>query len=209
VSRQLTTATSVIAIGLCVAIVTGCSGQPAATIGPTATASLVTTAPPSAPGPSATEAPEPEETPIPPLTETFSSDMHGITIKYPTSWIPIPATVPWPEGEIVMQESEFGDIIGDGPDGGSAFLALASQPLGERNFEQWASAYLALEGCASSEPITVDGYPGLIGTACTLAFVHADDRVYLIWLYRISDREAFKGILATAELEPDDAVDAA
>jgi hypothetical protein len=108
-----------------------------------------------------------------------------------------------------MQESAFGDIIEDGSSGDTAFIALASQPVAGDTFDRWAADYLALEGCGPSEPITVDGALGIIGSSCPMALVSVADRGYLIWLYRIDDIGWFREILETAELHPEDAVEAA
>ena len=60
----------------------------------------------------------------PALTETFTSTMHGISVSYPEGWVPKAATEPWPEGEIVLQETPFGDVIEDGSTSDTAFLPL-------------------------------------------------------------------------------------
>lgn len=144
---------------------------------------------------------------LPALTETLASNVHGISVSYPAGWTPRTATEPWPAGEIVMQQSEFGDIIADDADE-NRFLALASQPLGDEAFDSWAARYLGIEGCDPAEPITVDGAPGITGTSCPLALAEAGGRGYLIWLYGIDDMEWFRQILATVQLDPDAAIDA-
>lgn len=173
----------------------------------------VPTNPPSAaPSPTRTPFVVPTATPIPALTQTFTSTIHGISVSYPTGWVPRDATGPWPAGESVIEESQFADIISDGSTNDTAFLALASRPLGSTPFTQWAADYL--EGaCNQSEPITVDGAVGVVSTvansACSLALVPAGGRVYLIWLYRIEDRSQFQAVLETVDLRPEDAVDTA
>jgi hypothetical protein len=142
----------------------------------------------------------------PALTETFTSNVHGITVSYPAGWVPRAATQPWPAGEIVMQQSEFGDIIADGADE-NRFLALASQPRGDEAFDSWAARYLGIEDCDPAEPVTVDGARGISGISCPLALVEAGGRGYLIWLYGLDDLEWFKKILATVQLHPDAAID--
>jgi hypothetical protein len=167
-------------------------------------------APTASPAPTQTPFVAPTSTPIPALTQTFTSKIHGISISYPTGWVPRDATGPWPAGESVIEESQFADIISDGSTGDTAFLALASRPLGGTPFTQWAADYL--EGtCNQTEPITVDGAVGAVSTvansACSLALVPAGGRVYLIWLYRIEDRSQFQAVLDTVDLRPEDAVD--
>jgi hypothetical protein len=144
---------------------------------------------------------------LPALTETFVSNVHGISVSYPAGWVPRAAKEAWPAGEIVMQQSEFGDIIADGADE-NRFLALASRQLGDEVFDSWATRYLGIEDCDPAEAITVDGAPGITGTSCPLALVEAGGRGYLIWLYGIDDLEWFTEILATVQLHPDAAIDA-
>ena len=172
--------------------------------------------PTPAPTPSPTAAPTPTlrvgptATPIAPLTETFTSSRNGISISYPTGWVPRAATEPWPVGEVVYQGSLFADVIEDGSFSDTAFLALASRPLGDTPFDQWAADYLALLGaCIQTEPVTVDGATGVISLDCPMALVPAGGRAYLIWLYRIDDRSQFLDVLETADLRPEDAIDTA
>jgi hypothetical protein len=182
---------------------------PASTASPASTSS-----PPPSPSPAPTPTPfvVPSPTPIAALTGTFVSTRNGIAVSYPTGWVPRPATGPWPKGESVTEESPFADIIGDGSTNDTAFLALASRPLGATPFDQWAAAYLEGE-CSQTAPITVDGAVGVVSTvansACSVALVPAGGRVYLIWLYRIEDRSQFQQVLDTVDLRPEDAVDTA
>ena len=145
----------------------------------------------------------------PALTETFTSTMHGISVSYPEGWVPKAATEPWPEGEIVLQETPFGDVIEDGSTSDTAFLALASQPLAGRSLDEVVADYGPFTECGSPEPIVVDGAPGILGAECPMALVSAGDRVFLIWLYRINDPDWFQEILATVQLNPETALDAA
>ena len=145
----------------------------------------------------------------PALTETFTSTMHGISVGYPEGWVPEAATEPWPAGGIVQQETPFGDVIEDGSAGDTAFLALASQPLAGRSLDEVVAGYGPFTECGSPEPVVVDGAQGVVGSECPMALVTAEDRVFLIWLYRIDDPEWFKQILATVKLDPAGALDAA
>lgn len=151
---------------------------------------------------------EPSVAGFPPLTGAFTSDVHGISIAYPAGWIPRAATKPWPAGEIVMQESDFGDIIQD-PAGDNVFLALASRRIVAESFKAFAADYIGLESCGTAQPITVDAAPGFIGSTCPLAMVQAGGRAYLVWLYNIDDLAWFRQLLATVELSPETAIDAA
>ena len=101
----------------------------------------------------------------PPLTETFTSERHGITFSYPSGWVARPATEPWTTGA-----PDFGSTSGDlvyrpGPGEGNLWISVASQPIGDSTPDEWAAETLALDdGCPTTEPITVDGAAGLIGT---------------------------------------------
>ena len=137
------------------------------------------------------------------------SNLHGISVSYPERWVPKAATEPWPEGGIVQQQTPFGDVIEDGSTGDTAFLALASQPLAGRSLDEVVAGYGPFTECGSPEPVVVDGAQGVVGSECPMALVTAEDRVFLIWLYRIDDPEWFKQILATVQLDPAAALDAA
>ena len=99
------------------------------------------------------------------------------------------------------------------------FLAIASQPIGDSTPEDWIAAQMASdEGCGTTtEPIAVDGATGLIGVeGCTVAVVTTAGRGYWIQLYTgraarpsLYDRAWFEEVLATVQLQPEDAVDVA
>jgi hypothetical protein len=94
------------------------------------------------------------------------------------------------------------------------FLSVASQPLAGKSGEAWATEILSglIDPCgAGSEPVTIDGSPGMMGLTCLVALSWIGDRGYLTWLNRsgdepwldgIYDRDWFKEILATITLDP-------
>ena len=106
-------------------------------------------------------------------------------------------------------ESPFGDVIEDGSAGDTAFLALASQALAGRSLDELVADYEPFTECGQAEPVVVDDAQGVVGPECPMALVAAEDRGYLIWLYRIDDPDWFKQILATVKLDPETALDAA
>lgn len=153
------------------------------------------------------------------LTETFTSAVHGISMAYPTGWFVTASSRPWIGGAPPeCGGNECGDHIYES-ETDSAFLNLASQPLGGRTGEAWAADVLAdpalfESSCpAETEPITIDGAPGMIATLCPhgilTALAWVENRGYLIILFRIDDVDWFKEVLATVDLRPEDAVDAA
>ena len=116
--------------------------------------------------------------------------------------------------------STAGDIFHDPAREADLWIAVASQPIGASTPDQWAAEKLAFDdGCKASEPITVDGATGVIGADdCTRAAVTTNGRGYFVWLYTGGDDPSlnapydgawFKEVLATLQLQPEDAVDMA
>ena len=171
------------------------------------------------PEPTATSEPSPSSAAAPPLTQSFTSTQHGISISYPEGWTAQAATEPWTDPAFPL---EFGgshaDFLSDPTLESSLFLTMASQPIGESTAEDWVVDQLASgEGCASTGPIAVDGATGLIGVGeCNVAVVTSDGRGYWIQLYTSGDdpsavnaydRAWFEEVLATVQLRPEDAVE--
>jgi hypothetical protein len=158
---------------------------------------------------SATASPSVSVSPLPELTETFTSAMHGISVSYPSGWKLQPATEPWTTG-IVQQDSTFADVIYE-KESDSPFIAVASQPLAGKTLDRWATDNLAQFDCVPTEPVTVDGASGVLADCQEgpHALVSIEGRGYLIWLYRVDDLDWFREILATVQLHPEDALDAA
>jgi len=173
--------------------------------------------------PTATPTPTPSPAPTaPPLSGQFTSGMHGLTIRYPATWERRPATKPWTSGFIDFA-NESGDVLYEPSNPGNIWLAMASQPLGDRTSAEWEAdvwQYLvnddpAAASCSSeAQPVTIDGAAGVIG--CGLALVTDGGRGYFIQSYvssdvpinaEIYDEAWFASVLATMQLKPDDAVD--
>lgn len=174
-----------------------------------------TTSPASSPSPS------PSAALPPPLTETFTSSMHGISIAYPGGWQAKAATQPWSSGWAGFDDPA-GDILFDpAVDDGHLFISLASRPLEGATGDKWTADMLALpepqgyECGFSTAPITVDGGPGRTG--CHAATVAVGGRGYLILLYTsddlpsttqaLYDQAWFEALLATVDLRPDGVVE--
>jgi hypothetical protein len=169
------------------------------------------------PSPSPTVSPSPDPSAPPPLSSTFTSTVHGISISYPTGWVKDPATQPWTQAVGINFHSSALDVAYDPALKDHLFLAFASQPLGGTTGEAWMTAFLAdpEEGCgsAATEPITIDGATGRICEG--LAAVAAGGRGYHIrmyasddesWVSRYYDRAWFRSVLDTVQLQPEDAV---
>lgn len=171
------------------------------------------TAEPS-PSPSATAAP-----PAPPLTQSFTSDVHGISVSYPEGWAAQAATAPWRDATFTNLFGEpDADFLYDPTLTDHLFLTFASQPLGDSTPDEWVAEHLeSEEGCTATAPITVDGATGVIGAAgCDVVVLTSAGRGYWILLHTSDDdppavaaydRTWFEEVLGTVQLHPEDAVD--
>jgi hypothetical protein len=190
----------------------GVGGTPAASPSPTV-------APTATPAPTPTGTPDPT---APLLTGQFTSDSHGYSISYPATWSTRPATTPWTSG-LVDFGHEGGDVVYDPILIDHLFLALASQPLGDRTRAEWEADVWQLlvdddpaSDCSlTAEPITIDGVAGVI--CSNVALVTGGGRGYFValyasgdepWLTKVYDHAWFASVLATMKLQPEDAVDA-
>jgi len=176
------------------------------------------------PAPTATPEPSPSPIAAPPLTQSFTSTQHGISLSYPEGWTARAATEPWTDRPDVPQFLHPGfDVLQDPVRNGELFLHITSQPIGDSTPEDWVAASLAGWGCTTTEPIAVDGATGLIGADdCHIVAVTTAGRGYWIGLYTPYsgpgeappadfpyDRAWFEEVLATVQLQPEDAVDVA
>jgi len=175
------------------------------------------------PTPTAVTTPTAEPTPspasAPPLTQSFTSTLHGITLSYPEGWTAQAATEPWTDSTFPLEFGEpHADWLADPSLTYNLFLTVASQPIGDSTPEDWVAEQMASgEGCASTEPIVVDGATGLIGAnGCNVVVVTTAGRGYWIQLYTSRDDPAavapydrawFEEVLASVQLHPEDAVD--
>jgi hypothetical protein len=185
----------------------GVGGQPAPSPQPSLSAS-----------PAAASPPTPSATPAPPLTQSFTSTLHGFSMSYPEGWTTQAASDLW-TGEQLFFRVPPADYLYDPTLTDHLFVAIASQPIGDSTPEEWVAEKVTLEGCAAGDPIAVDGAAGLIGADdCNVVAVTADGRGYIIWLYTSGDeawlsttydRAWFEDVLATVQLQPEDAVDVA
>ena len=113
------------------------------------------------------------------------------------------------------------DVLYDPTLKANLFMTMASRPIADATPEAWLAEQMASdEGCGTvNSPIVVDGADGLIGTGdCDVAVVTSAGRGYWIQLYTSGDDPAavapytrawFEEVLATVQLQPEDAVDVA
>ena len=150
------------------------------------------------------------------MTEAFTSERNGFSISYPTGWATRLATEPWATG-LTDFYTPGGDVVYDPVRGSDLWIAIASQLIGDSTPDAWVADKLAFDdGCQTSEPFALDGATGLIGAdGCTRAAVTIDGRGYFFWLYTSGDESFlsvydltwFESVLATVQLQPQDAVD--
>ena len=182
-------------------------GLPSASASPAASPSpLADPSPSASPDPSAP----------PPLSSTFTSTMHGISIAYPDGWRTTPATEAW-DGVVWGYDTPQADVIYDPARNDHLFMNVASRPLGAESPKAWVEGITrnADPGCTGSpETITIDGADARL--CGSLAYVAAGGRAYMLllytsgdeaWLERSYDTAWFKRVLDTVQLRPDDAVD--
>ena len=188
-------------------------GEPSATPEPTATVE---------PSPSPPASP-------PPLTQSFTSTVHGLSVSYPEGWTVLAATEPW-TGCLycsAVHSAPYLDVLLHPVHDDGLFLRIASQPIGDSTPEDWVAAQMATDEldpplgrgdrCTTTEPIIVDGATGLSGgDTCLVAVVTTAGRGYHIdlWvspdnldLVAQYDKAWFEEVLATVQLHPEDAVD--
>jgi hypothetical protein len=180
-------------------------------------------APSAAPSPTpartGTTAPSQSPTSATPLSQSFTSTMHGFSVSYPGGWVARAATEPWTDRPAVAEFSNPGlDVLQDPVLGDHLFLNIASRPIGDTTPADWMAQQLSGYGCTATDPIAVDGVTGRIGANdCDIAAVTTAGHGYLIQLTKSSDdppavaaydRAWFEDVLATVKLHPEDAVDA-
>jgi hypothetical protein len=178
----------------------GVGSQPSVSPSPSASPS-----PPATPDPSAP----------PPLSETFTSTIHGIAMSYPAGWDTQPATEAWRAGVPNFREPA-GDFIYHPTLLDHLFFVLLSRPLDGQAPEAWLDSIRSDPdgGCADPETVTIGASAGRVCPA--IAYGAAGGRAYMIrlytsgdegWLERYYDQEWFKTVLETVQLDPEAAVD--
>lgn len=174
------------------------------------------------PVPTATVAPSVAEPSQPsgsvsPLSQSFTSKLHGLSLSYPAGWTAQGATEPWPQGIgfPLSFEAPQVDWLYDPNLNAELFLAIASQPIGDATPDDWVAEQMASEeGCgAATVPVTVDGASGVVGhPGCAIAVVTTAGRGYWIQLYTGAsaptgyDHAWFEEVVAGVQLHPEDAV---
>ena len=172
--------------------------------------------PGASPSASAFASPSGSSVSPPALTGTYTSDRYGFSISYPAGWVTRPATDTWTTS-LPDFGSTTGDVIYDPVLQDHLWIMVASQSLPDgKTAAQWVDDLLVAAGeCAVPPgPVTIDGNQG---QQCgSLAAVAAGGRGYAIVLYTSGDdptvviaydQAYFDAILATLQLQPQNAVD--
>lgn len=184
--------------------------------------------------PSPTGSPPPSSLLPPPVTEHFTSTIHGISIDYPAGWQIRPATEPWTGGELSF-DSPAADVLYDPVLGDRLYLVVASQPYGDLSQNEWQNKVLTWTCLgfpdAGGEVWSwrVDGFHAWQQGPCNSgSLIFTDTRGYLIRLVASSgepgladtynwnwlaglDKTGPTGdpsVLESADLRPEEAVDA-
>jgi hypothetical protein len=207
-----------LAVAAVAVIVAGAIGLALLTPGPAPGVGGPATSPSPSPRPTPAASPSPTVPPYapPPVTGSFTSDIHGFSMSYPEGWRARAATEPWPTSSLPTFDEPHGDILFDPVRMDHLFLAVASQPLDGRSLNDFATGLSAQEeGCEISANVTVDGIPGLFSD-CGEVYVAADDRGYAIRV-QVSDDPDFYDfhylqwlvdeVLPTIQLDPANAID--
>jgi hypothetical protein len=203
--------------GVAVAVFVG--GQLLASPAPGGVGAVPSVQPSAMPSPSPTPSRSPSASPAtspPPLIQSFTSPLHGISLSYPEGWTARAATESWTASPGVPEFLDPGfDVLHDPVQTDHLFLYIRSQPIVRSTPQDWVAASI---GCMEMEPITVDGATGMFSNDCETVAVTTAGRGYQISLARSDDDPDvvapydmawFEEVLATVQLHPEDAVDVA
>ncbi len=222
-ARRFPFMNKIVSLGLGAAAVVAALVIGAQVLGPPATDGVggaPSASPSLTPAPTATSDPSPSPIAAPPLTQQFTSTLHGFSVAHPEGWTAEAATEPWTDGPSTHPITEpHADHLSHPTLTDHLFLTITSQPIGDSTPEDWIAEQMAESPeCTATEPIMVGEASGLIGSeGCDLlAVVTTAGRGYWISL-RVSqddpaavapfDRAWFEEVLATMQLHPEDAVD--
>jgi hypothetical protein len=187
------------------------------TVAPTAT-----TVPTAQPTTAPSERPEPTTYVPGALTQTFTSDLHGVSLNYPEGWAAQAATEPWTEGAPPNWSDPTGDKVHDDAAlQDHLFLTIVSRPLEGASLDEFFTG-LSREECTLRPGGTINGADRVLlatpSTDCVhdLALASSGGRGYVFEL-RASDDDVelrtldtaalLDAILGTVQLLPEDAVD--
>ena len=196
-------------------------GSPSSNVGGPASEPPASAAPSEAPASAAPASAAPSPVSPPPLTQTFTSQMHGISVSYPEGWTARAATEPWTGTGGPTYPDPFADLLID-PLTENLFLIFGSQPIGNSTPDEWVAETMAdderLLGhradrrgrrhrtdrglstatLSPSQPPAAATGSGSIRPDSNEGFAFAP-----------YDRAWFEEVLATVQLQPEDAVDVA
>ena len=80
----------------------------------------------------------------PPLTQSFTSPLHGISLSYPEGWTAQAATEPWTDGPSSHSiDNSYDDRLYHPTLTDHLFLVISSQPIGDSTPEDWITEQMA------------------------------------------------------------------
>jgi hypothetical protein len=179
----------------------GVGGGPAATPTPSPTATATESAAPT-PGPT-----------VPPLTETFTSSLHGYSIKYPAGWSVRESVRSLSENEVPWADSEAVDYFSEGVSGVLDHgIIVGTQEVAQGTTSQDFAASTTLVICgtpSAEESIDIGGETGRLFTylSCNglrhlwAVVVHGTSAFHVVLIngqvQQVPDRVLFDEVLAT------------
>lgn len=184
-----------------------------------ATPSPASTSPTTEPS-QGTESPSMSATPTPDEGEaTFTSAIHGFSMRVPKGWQTRAATEPW-TGEPLDFDSPAADVIFDPATKDGLYLLVASRSFGGISGDAWRASVLEWT-CAGDNGHEfwgwkVDGiYSEQFGPCNSGSIIQTDTRGYLFRLVApraeklgLTDTwDSLKPLLETVDLRPEDATD--
>lgn len=178
--------------------------------------------PPAAPTapPSTTTRPSASAFPAPALTQTFTSDRHGYSVRLPADWTATRATASWTTGIDTLYDDPGLDKLGSA----EMRLAVASAPLAPgQTPDAWMSPYCrsGSSGTACGREVTIGGHVGFMdedgvsasgGTVESNgvmygAVVVVDGRGYTFLLDGHVNQSIFDALMASVTFDPASATD--
>lgn len=158
--------------------------------------------------------------PVPALTQTFTSDRHGYSVRLPADSTATRATAPWTTGIDTLYDDPALDKL----ENAEMRLAVASAPLAEgQTPEAWLAPYCrsGAAGTSCGREVTIGGHVGHMdedgasasgGTVATNGFIYdavvvVEGRGYIFILDGHVNQAIFEALMASVILDPAAATD--
>jgi hypothetical protein len=164
------------------------------------------------------------------MTQSFTSENYGYSIRYPADWRVDPATTFWSPPEWKANGSDIGELDLIAPVGDDALFRAASALAPDAaSVDDWIAEFITFSPTADCnppretlEPVVIDGKAGRLRGFCgnppateIEATVVVGNRVYVFTLFRgggegsgaieADERALFDAFAATITLSPENA----